>query len=161
IRDMKAPLVNCVVAKYICFEFVDKRTVFSNALNVFASESLAFFAVLQSTHHALWSRAYGSSLKMDTRYNPTDCFETFPFPSSYSNLEAIGERYRSCRRNTLLGRQEGLTKTYNRFHDSVETSADIQKLRQLHVEMDNAVAIAYGWTDLDFDHDFHETKQGT
>ena len=57
-------------------------------------------------------------------------------------------------------RQEGLTKTYNRFHDPAETSADIQKLRQLHVEMDNAVAAAYGWTDLDLGHGFHETKQG-
>jgi hypothetical protein len=27
--------------------------------------------------------------------------------------------------------------------------------------MDNAVAAAYGWTDLDLGHGFHETKQGT
>ena len=60
----------------------------------------------------------------------------------------------------MLSRHEGLTKTYNRFHDPDETSADIQKLRQLHVEMDNAVAAAYGWTDLDLGHGFHETKQG-
>lgn len=26
--------------------------------------------------------------------------------------------------------------------------------------MDNAVAAAYGWDDLDLDHDFHETAQG-
>ena len=57
-------------------------------------------------------------------------------------------------------RGDGLTKTYNRFHNPDETSADIQKLRQLHVEMDNAVAAAYGWTDLDLDHGFNETKQG-
>src|SRR5262249_2119406 len=37
---------------------------------------------------------------------------------------------------------------------------DIQKLRQLHVEMDQAVASAYGWTDLSLDHGFHEMKQG-
>ena len=54
----------------------------------------------------------------------------------------------------------GLTKTYNRFHDPDETADDIQKLRELHVEMDNAVAAAYGWTDLDLGHGFHETKQG-
>jgi hypothetical protein len=56
--------------------------------------------------------------------------------------------------------EEGLTKTYNRFHDAEETAADIQKLRDLHVEMDKAVATAYGWTDLELGHDFHETKQG-
>ena len=27
--------------------------------------------------------------------------------------------------------------------------------------MDKAVAAAYGWDDLDLDHGFHETKQGT
>ena len=57
-------------------------------------------------------------------------------------------------------RQEGLTDTYNRFHDPNESSEDIQKLRQIHVEMDQAVAAAYGWTDLDLGHGFHDTKQG-
>lgn len=57
-------------------------------------------------------------------------------------------------------RSEGLTKTYNRFHDSGEMSADIRRLRDLQVEMDQAVAAAYGWSDLDLGHDFHETKQG-
>ncbi|MCA9028878.1 MAG: hypothetical protein KDA86_26985, partial [Planctomycetaceae bacterium] len=30
----------------------------------------------------------------------------------------------------------------------------------LHVEMDQAVAAAYGWGDLKLGHGFHETKQG-
>ena len=60
----------------------------------------------------------------------------------------------------LLARQEGLTKTYNRFHDPREKAEDIRRLRELHVEMDHAVAAAYGWTDLDLGHGFHATKQG-
>jgi len=60
----------------------------------------------------------------------------------------------------MLARQVGLTKTYNRFHDSAETAADIARLRELHVEMDQAVAAAYGWDDLSLGHDFHETAQG-
>jgi hypothetical protein len=35
-----------------------------------------------------------------------------------------------------------------------------QKLRQLHAEMDQAVAVAYDWIDLDLGHGFHKTKQG-
>ncbi|MDP9478799.1 MAG: hypothetical protein M3R38_24475 [Actinomycetota bacterium] len=57
-------------------------------------------------------------------------------------------------------RQEGLTKTYNRFHDPNEVAEDIERLRELHAEMDEAVADAYGWGDLDLGHGFHETKQG-
>jgi hypothetical protein len=55
---------------------------------------------------------------------------------------------------------EGLTDIYNRFHNRSEKSEDIGQLRALHVEMDQAVAAAYGWEDLDLGHRFHETKQG-
>jgi hypothetical protein len=48
----------------------------------------------------------------------------------------------------MLARQEGLTKTYNRFHDPNERSPDILQLRDLHAAMDRAVLDAYGWTDL-------------
>ena len=54
----------------------------------------------------------------------------------------------------MLARQEGLTKTYNRFHDPAEHSADIAELRRLHVEMDRAVLDAYGWSEVNLDHDF-------
>ena len=60
----------------------------------------------------------------------------------------------------MLDRGDGLTATYNRFHDPNETADDISRLRELHVEMDNAVAAAYGWQDLDLGHGFHETQQG-
>jgi hypothetical protein len=46
-----------------------------------------------------------------------------------------------------MGRnKEGLTKTYNRFHDPGEMSAEIVELRRLHDAMDRAVLDAYGWT---------------
>ncbi|MBK8027682.1 MAG: hypothetical protein IPK19_41455 [Chloroflexi bacterium] len=60
----------------------------------------------------------------------------------------------------MLNRQEGLTATYNRFHNPDEHSTDIQMLRDLHRQMDEAVALAYGWGDLDLGHDFHDTAQG-
>ena len=102
-------------------------------------------------------------MRTDLRYTPSDCFDTFPFPRSLhspSALATAGATYHTHRRQIMLTRQEGLTKTYNRFHDPDETSADIQTLRDLHVEMDKAVAAAYGWSDLDLGHGFHETKQG-
>jgi hypothetical protein len=153
-------IANCVVSKYICFNLVNSHTVFANTVNIFSSDSISWFCILQSSLHEVWARYYGSSLETRNRYNPTDCFETFPFPSSTSNLNEIGEKYYTHRQNIMLSRQEGLTKTYNRFHNPDETAADIQQLRSLHVEMDNAVAAAYGWQDIDLGHDFHETKQG-
>ena len=37
---------------------------------------------------------------------------------------------------------------------------DIERLRELHVELDYAVRDAYGWTDLQLDHHHWETPQG-
>lgn len=48
----------------------------------------------------------------------------------------------------MVARNEGLTKTYNRFHDRTETAEDIQRLRELHSDMDRAVFESYGWHDL-------------
>jgi hypothetical protein len=99
-------------------------------------------------------------MKTDIRYATSDLFETFPFPQSLTSLSQNGRGYYDLRQEIMLARKEGLTKTYNRFHASDESGTDIQKLRELHVEMDNAVAAAYGWTDFDLGHGFHQTKQG-
>src|SRR5271163_3027234 len=48
----------------------------------------------------------------------------------------------------MMSRDEGLTRTYNRFHARGETAPDIVRLRELHAEMDAAVLRAYGWDDL-------------
>lgn len=48
----------------------------------------------------------------------------------------------------MVERGEGLTKTYNRFHDRGQNAPHIARLRELHSEMDAAVLRAYGWDDL-------------
>lgn len=43
---------------------------------------------------------------------------------------------------------EGLTQTYNRFHDRRESTVDLAQLREMHTEMDQVALRAYGWDDL-------------
>ncbi len=160
IAPMKRMFVIPRVSKFLTVSLSPTNLVTSEATVVIASESFADFAVVQSTIHQLWTLTYQSSLETRGRYTPSDCFETFPFPLSTSNLKDIGERYYTHRQSIMQTRQEGLTKTYNRFHNPDETAADIQQLRELHVEMDYAVAAAYDWQDLDLGHNFYETKQG-
>jgi hypothetical protein len=45
---------------------------------------------------------------------------------------------------------------HNRFHDPSDDDVRIVAMRELHREMDLAVARAYGWDDLDLEHGFHE-----
>jgi len=162
---LRRVLVIARVTKYVSFVFLPKGWVYADQTVVIASDKDVDFAVLSCAFHNIWAWQYSSTLGSNTlRYAPTDVFETFPFPqspfASHQSLETIGETYHEHRRQIMLNRQEGLTKTYNRFHEPNETSADIQRLRKLHVEMDTAVAAAYGWDDLELGHDFHETQQG-
>ncbi len=160
ISGMKQVLVIPETTKFCTFSLCPTSIVFSHMTKVIALETLDKFALLASTFHEVWVRLYSSTLETRLKYTPTDCFETFPFPPSTTNLEEIGETYYTHRQNIMQTNQEGLTKTYNRFHNPTETNPDIKKLRELHIEMDNAVAKAYGWQDLNLDHDFHQTKQG-
>lgn len=154
-------LVTAAVSPTTAFCLTLLPCVLAHKLIVFASSEISVFVCLQSTFHREWAYQYSSTLGGTTlNYSPSDCFETFVFPPSVISMASIGDRYHEHRQTVMLARQEGLTKTYNRFHDPNETSADIQKLRDLHVEMDSAVAAAYGWFDLKLDHGFHETKQG-
>jgi hypothetical protein len=54
----------------------------------------------------------------------------------------------------MVKNDEGLTKTYNRFHDRDNREPDIVRLRELHAAMDRAVLDAYGWSDIKTDCDF-------
>jgi hypothetical protein len=87
-------------------------------------------------------------MKDDLRYTPSDCFETFPFPPSWETdprLEEAGRAYYEFRADVMARINEGLTQTYNRFHDPRESDSDILHLRELQDAMDRAVLDAYGW----------------
>ena len=63
-------------------------------------------------------------------------------------MEAAGQTYHDHRAALMVAANEGMTKTYNRFHKVEERSEPIRRLRELHDEMDRAVLRAYGWHDL-------------
>lgn len=160
LSSMKKTLFHSFTSKYVGFCFSSTNLVFAGPHNVIALDSFAAFALLESKFHEVWVLKYSSTMKKDVRYTPSDCFETFPFPEAMDGLEAIGEHYHQLRQQIMTEHNEGLTKTYNRFHNPAETSAAIAALRQAHVAMDEAVRKAYGWDDLALEHDFHQTKQG-
>lgn len=161
IASLRRALVTCRVSNTHALTFLSANQVFSDATVVFDADDAATFAILQGSAHESWARQYSSTLKGDMRYSPTDCVQTFAFPDILEGLACAGEAYHEYRRQIMLARQEGLTATYNRFHDAEETAADIARLRELHREMDQAVAAAYGWGDLDLGHGFHEAPQGS
>jgi hypothetical protein len=161
IKDMSRVVTTAQTAKIPIPVFSPNGIVFSHMLVVFAFDDAFFLGLLNGSLHYWWIVARASTLETRLRYIPTDCFETFPRPEPSSAVRESGEAVEAHRRQVMLDRWEGLTATYNRVHNPKEEASDIAELRQLHVELDHAVASAYDWADLDLDHDFWETRQGT
>jgi hypothetical protein len=151
IRSLRRVLGVARVGQRGSFTFLPTGIVYSDMFVVLALDSYSAFCALQSRVHEAWARFFASSMKDDLRYTPSDCFETFPFPDGFEHhtqLEATGKEYYEFRAALMVRNNEGLTKTYNRFHDPNERSSEILRLRELHAAMDRAVLDAYGWTDL-------------
>ncbi|MBR0689898.1 N-6 DNA methylase [Bradyrhizobium manausense] len=148
---MRKVIAACRVSPHFSIALLPANLKFADSLIVFVFETFAAFAAIQSRAHELWARFFASSLKDDLRYTPSDCFETFPFPINFiaaPKLEAAGRLYHDCRATLMVARNEGMTKTYNRFHNPAETAEDVRRLRELHAAMDRAVLESYGWHDL-------------
>jgi hypothetical protein len=166
IRHLPRVLAVAQTSNSLAFAFVNPEWTLAQTLVVFTACSTALFAVLQCRVHQIWALFFAATMKDDARYIPTDCFATFPFPNdvianascsdeallascgALAHLPKSGNEYYSFRSSLMELNKEGLTKTYNRFHDPHETSPEILKLRELHEAMDRAVLEAYGWHDL-------------
>lgn len=141
---------------------VNAQQILSDSLIVFASDSDSLLAILSSSAHVTWAIKYGSTLETRVRYVPTDVFETFPRAESTEWLERIGRTLDEERREIMLRRVLGLTNLYNLVNDPSlpdATDSDVARLRAIHVEVDEAVMDAYGWSDIVLNQGFHTYRQ--
>jgi IS1 family transposase len=177
--------VRCFAAarttKHLNFSALPTDILVSDSIYVFTTDRWDLYAVVQSNIHEVWARKYSGALETRLRYSPSDCFETFAFPTGQwhtanPQLAAVGERYHEHRRALMLRLWLGLTDIYNLFHDRDLTPAEVARvskkvaeaeagyagilqLRALHRELDEAVLAAYCWTgQVALGHDFHEVE---
>jgi hypothetical protein len=151
LAPLEEVIVCSQVSPHLALTFTSAHYIISNGVIIFVSSARSAFATLQSRIHEVWARFFASSMKDDLRYTPSDCFETFPLPPGFEDapaLETAGRAYHDHRASLMIARDQGMTKTYNRFHDSLDTAEEIAELRHLHAAMDEAVLRAYGWDDL-------------
>ena len=164
ITGLDEVLVVARVSKTVMPMRVPTDPVMSDATVVFATDSYSEQAVLSSSLHQAWAIKNGSGMRGDPRYTPSDVFETFPRPEPTPELEAIGRTLDTERREIMLRRELGLTKLYNLINDpglEAGIDPDVDRMRAVHVELDAAVAAAYGWDDLDLTHGFHSYRKMT
>jgi hypothetical protein len=160
IADLDEVLVIGLVSKAVMPARVKTGQVFSHKLGVFATDSYANQAVLSSGVHWPWAVMYGSTLETRVNYSPSDVFLTFPRPVPTERLEMIGRLLDEERRDIMMHRELGLRDLYNRVNDpQIQDDPDVDRMREIHVEVDQATTSAYGWDDLSLDHGFHTYRQ--
>ena len=159
IAPLKRVLAITLHSKSVQPCFVPVGQVFSHGLGIFTYDDDFHFGVLTNGFHYRWAVRHGSTLETRLRYTPSDTFETFPQPADSDAIAAAGGALDACRSSLMVDRTLGLTDIYNLVHDPSERSDErIQHLRDLHVRLDFAARDAYGWSDLDLGHGFHDVR---
>ena len=160
IAGLDEVLVIALVSKTVMPMRVPSGQVFSNKLCVFATDSFTDQAVLSSSIHQIWAIKYSVTMRTDISYTASDVFSTLPRPPSTARLAEIGAELDTVRRETMSSRGLGLTKLYNMINDPhLADDPDVAKMRRIHVELDETVMAAYGWSDLPLEHGFHTYRQ--
>jgi hypothetical protein len=137
------------IAKWVIFTPVDVSILPCEANMVIASDDFYILGILTSNLHRMWVKAQSSTLKGDTRYTNTTCFETFPFPQTVDikiveKIRTKAEELHQYRTQQMETKQWGITTLYNKFFN--EPSSQLYKL---HQQLDKLVMDAYKFTPED------------
>jgi hypothetical protein len=146
------------------FQFVDRAVIPDSKLIVFALDDAMWLGVLNSHIHQVFALAAGSWLGFgnDPTYVKSASFEKFPFPDctekQKAKIRALAEELDAHRKRAQSKHGLGLTDIYNVLEKvragaalttkdkALHDAALVSTLKQLHDDLDAAVADAYGWS---------------
>jgi hypothetical protein len=145
------------------FQFLPKGLVAESKIVVVASDDAFHLGVLSSRIHVCFSTAAGGWLGVgnDPTYNHIDCFNKFPFPActekQKDNIRKLAEELDALRKRAQQTHGLGLTDIYNILEKvranetltandkAIHDAAFVSTLKQIHDDLDRAVADAYAW----------------
>jgi SAM-dependent methyltransferase len=149
-------------AKHRIFQFLDASILPDNRLVVVASSEAHQLGVLSSFIHTAWAVKTGGTLEDRPIYTKSQGFDPFPFPEAdevtRARIARIAEKLDAHRKAVQANHPEiTLTQMYNvleKLRSGAALSTEEERLRddglvlilkELHGELDAAVAQAYGW----------------
>ena len=149
-------------AKHRLFQFVPAQFLPESKIVVLCLDDAWQLAVLSTRLHEVWALANGAFLEDRPNYNHSQCFNPFPFPdpteAQKTHLRSLGEQLNAHRKAQQAANPRlTLTAMYNvleklRAGQRIEgrdreiyDQGLIGILRDLHDQIDTAVAQAYGW----------------
>ena len=155
-------IATCRTAKHRVFVFLDSDILPDAKLIAIGLQDGEHLAVLSSRHHVTWAMATGANLGVTSNYNHADCFYKYPFPKLTTaqkiRLRELGDELDAHRkRQQDIYPKLTLTQMYNvleKLHAGETIKGKdreiydhglISILEDLHDQIDDAVAEAYGW----------------
>ncbi len=167
-RDLRPALAG--LSRYIAtgetgkhrhFQFLDGSVLPDNMLIAIATDDAFHLGVLSSRIHTTYALAAGGTLEDRPRYNKSRCFDPFPFPDctekQKTRIRVLAEELDAHRKRAQAKHGLGLTDIYNVLEKLragellttkdkiIHDAALVSTLKQLHDDLDAAVADAYGW----------------
>ena len=151
-------------SRHRIFEFLPSEFLPETKVLIIALDTALHLGVLSSRFHTVFAAAAGGWLGVgnDSTYNHSGCFEPFPFPDAtdtqQSRIRDLGEQLDAHRKRqqeqhpglTMTGMYNVLEKLragerLNAKDQAIHEQGLVSVLRQIHDELDAAVADAYGW----------------
>jgi SAM-dependent methyltransferase len=127
------------------YAFVSPEIRPGDALTVFAFDDDYSFGILNSTYHRAYFEERCSKMRVDLRYTSKTVFDTFPWPQAPTEeaVEVVTAAVESLLnfRDERLADGITLEKQYNSLRDPGRNP-----LRHLQAKLDEAVAVAYGFS---------------
>jgi SAM-dependent methyltransferase len=136
-------------SKWVVPLFIPRIALPGDSTTVVATDDHYILGIVTSSVHRAWIFSQKSTIKGDTRYTHTTCFNTFPFPQQATAEQAEAIRQQMIELNDyrnawMVEQQKGITELYNRYFDEPAS-----KLRKHHDSLDALVLKAYGWSAKD------------
>jgi hypothetical protein len=149
LRQALSPLESFICfprhSKWVIPLAISIRALPGDSTTVIASCDSYAMGVLTSSVHRRWILAQKSTIKGDTRYTHTTCFNSFPFPQFVSpelvdQIRQAMTTLNDYRNEVMVVRNWGITDLYNAyFHEPAS------QLAKHHQALDALVLKAYGW----------------
>ncbi|MCH9049771.1 MAG: class I SAM-dependent DNA methyltransferase [Proteobacteria bacterium] len=165
LANLERYIVTSEVSKHRFFTFLNwPNDLIDGSVIAIAHNDAWIFGIVSSLIHETWAVRIGGKMGVgnDPRYQNDQVFDPFPFPDPPEDVKArirdLGERLDSLRKEVLeKHKQLTMTGLYNVLEKvrSGEALTDADRdvyeagfvgvLKQIHDDLDAAIAEAYGW----------------
>lgn len=132
------PKITSENKKYIPMEFINKKIIASDLLNIIPNANLYHFGILISSIHMTWVKATCGRLGNEYRYSGTVVYNNFIWPNTTKKQK---ENIEKAAQSVLDSRKLYPNSTLSDLYDPNTMPPELTKA---HERLDKAVKVAYG-----------------